>query len=134
MSKKKTKMSEKTVDEYYGQSRESSDKVSGIIRQLNFGGMAGIWLFCKAGPPLIIPGWANYTSLIFAFSFLSEIIQYLIQVEGCRRKGRSLELSGKTSGAHSPVWVTWSYRFFYAKIVLCLCGWVFFLFQLWFSR
>jgi hypothetical protein len=123
--KNKHKITEK---EYHKEARIASGKLSALARWLSFGGLAGVWLLWAAGHPNISVRAANITAIIFMLFFLAEAGHYWLQSESLRRLARALELSGENaSDGHSPVWVSWTWRLWRAKLIICALGWLFLL-------
>lgn len=86
---------DKIWDDYY----DFTGRISAIIRQLNFAGIAVCWIFCRIEKHCIeIPFMIRFSLALFSLSFIFELTQYLYSANNLHRTALALEQKKENNG------------------------------------
>lgn len=86
---------DKIWNDYY----DFTGKISNIIRQLNFAGIATAWIFCKLEKDCIeIPFLIRFSLVLFALSFVLELTQYLYAAKNLHDTALAIEQNREKDG------------------------------------
>lgn len=117
-----------TLAELYEDYAYYTGKLGDIVRQLNFSGIAIVWIFSKTRDSvLFIPSLLLWALLLFALSLLSDIFQYIYSSILADRYHRYMENNGIMEDEKFKWSKYWNYPalfFLELKVLLSVAGYI----------